>query len=259
MQAGTCDSIFLLSSGANPISFVCTSAKCNYFLLAEASTAKAFHATGLPYCLRTAVHSPGRIKFQLFETVSHTPACMHKQVLVPGNFTNHTMSLSPDEAFVKLGFCIGEHVMLKRRITVKTGPKLNDRKDINAGTKASIKGYVGTDALVVIFELPSGSKTKGGLSLDWKVKLNNLYLASEAPKPDPEEKCVITKKGFGFLGDPPVEKIYEEWEDDLMANDESTPAASIRTTTAFTLDSVVQMLPTYGAKRSLHCKTKIGD
>eukprot|EP00973_Karenia_brevis_P077183 10718736-Karenia_brevis.AAC.1 len=84
------------------------------------------------------------------------------------------MEVSNIETWVKDGFRVGGHVWLDRRITIKYGPSDKHRKDMGPGTKAAIKGFLGTDHVVVLFDVDE-PKAKVDV-VEWKVHKSNCLL-----------------------------------------------------------------------------------
>ena len=170
---------------------------------------------------------------------------MRTKVLVPGNFSDHTMSVSNIDEYVKDGFRIGVYVTLIRRITVKIG---NERKDVPAGSRAVIKGFA-DDGIVCTFEIAQGSSGRAK-AVDWKCVPSNLQVAvgavgGEAADPAQEKPGVDSK--FAFLGEG-VHEIYQDWETHLLSNEDASDIARAKTLVGFTLDNLVKALPTFTSK-----------
>ena len=173
---------------------------------------------------------------------------MFPQVLVPGNFKEHKMVTSTDETFINAGFRIGDYVCLKKRITVKHGFGACDRKDVPAGSKLAIKGFVGTE-IVCEIEIPCGAKGKLK-TIDWKVAKNNVILAS-AVEADAEPKAKCARK-YAFLETLDNEhvgggdlEIFEEWEGSQLQKDEASDVNRAKNMVSFALDTIIASLPKY--------------
>ena len=96
----------------------------------------------------------------------------HAQVLVAGNFKDHKMTKSNVETLVADGFRIGDYVVLTKRITLKYGKNQSQRRDCGEGTKASIKGFVPPDGLVLQFEIVTPQNKT--VMVDWNVAKTNV-------------------------------------------------------------------------------------
>ena len=69
------------------------------------------------------------------------------------------MTKSGNEKFIEAGFLVGVNIVLIKKITVKYGPKPNDRQDVPANTEGTVQGYA-EEGIIVRFPLKDAKKTK---------------------------------------------------------------------------------------------------
>ena len=70
----------------------------------------------------------------------------HREVLIPGNYDPEKKNLSSDkeaQKHIDAGLTIGTKVSLKKKITIKHGDKVQDRRDIAAGTVGYVEAFHG--------------------------------------------------------------------------------------------------------------------
>ena len=152
-----------------------------------------------------------------------------------GNFSDHKMSKSASEDFVKKGFLVGKELYLKKRITIKYGKDNKHRQDANANTRVIVQGY--TDE-AVICRVPLRDVKKMD-HIDWACKPDNLGVvtpemdkAAEGPgsgsKGASGQSAVLKKYPFlkdCYDGDEPmgpIEVLAKIWDNDMSKDTEVT-------------------------------------
>ena len=148
---------------------------------------------------------------------------------------------------MKLGWKVGGHCYLTKRITIKYGKGEDDRKDQSVGTQANIVGFEGKHFVICGFDVKVSAKKH--TIVNWKVPITTLSLQSpEAAAKDADAK--ESTKGLPFIGDGlDVDVIPGNvWMKQNISADEGMTASAMKTIVQFELESLLEFLPKYTEK-----------